>query len=161
MSSEQRIREIYALAQWRTTSSDADEPYCLATLLLTDQTAVHRIIATEDLQKRREEFIIGRGLFPEKALFFLDPRIGTREPPIGWALRKYFYRGEPEAIPADNPLAPVDSAGWHIRLAGITFSDTNLPLKPVDGYQLPEFTFRDEDKSTTLEASSCIWLRDE
>ncbi|KAF3390837.1 hypothetical protein DPV78_010905 [Talaromyces pinophilus] len=161
MSKEQRIREIYALAQWRTTSRDADEPYCLATLLLTDQTALYKITATKNLQKRREEFIMGQGLFPEKALFFMEPRIGTREPPIGWALRKYFYRGEPEAIPVDNPLAPVDSAGWHIRLAGITFSATDLPVEPVDGHWLPEFTFGDEDKAITLQASSCIWLRDE
>lgn len=161
MSKEQRIREIYALAHWRTTSRDADEPYCLATLLLTDQTALDRITATEDLQERREEFIMGQGLFPEKALFFLEPRIGTREPPVGWALRRYFYRSEPEAIPADNPLAPVDSAGWHIRLAGITFSAADLPVKPVEGYQLPDFIYRDEDKAITLEVSCCFWLRDE
>ncbi|EED21256.1 HET domain protein [Talaromyces stipitatus ATCC 10500] len=149
MSRAQRIREIYALAHWRTTSRDEDEPYCLATLLLTDQGTLHRITETKDLQERREEFTMGQGL------------IGTREPPIGWALRRYLYRGEPEGIPANNPLAPVDKAGWHVLLAGITFSATNLPVKLVQGYQLPNFTFTDEDKAITLEVSSFSWLRDQ
>lgn len=161
MPRERRIREIYTLTHWRTTSKDEDEPYCLATLLLADQMVLQRITATKYFYKRREEFIMGQGLFPVKTLFFLEVRVGTRDPPIGWALRRYLYRSEPEPVPASDPLALVDEAGWHVHLSGITCSVSDLPVKPAEGHRLPDFTITDDNKDIDLELSSCFWLRDQ
>lgn len=158
---EQRIREVYPLLQWRTTSKAEDEPYCLATLLLADKDVIHKITATKDIRKRREEFILGQSSFPVKSLFFCEPRVGTRAPPIGWALRTYLRRLEAEAVPAGDPLAPVDMEGLHVNLSGIIIAASELPANPVNGNQFPKVNFVDENQALRLEVSSFFWLRDQ
>jgi hypothetical protein len=163
MSREQRIRAIYPLIQWRATTHAEDEPYCLATLLLEDKQAMHKITATRDFHQRREEFILGQGLFPVKSLFFCETRVGTREPPIGWALRSYLYRLEPEVVHDSDALAPVDKEGLHVNLSGITFPISDLYADQVG--QPPNFTVDGENaagkESGRLKISSCFWLRDQ
>lgn len=165
MSREQRIRAIYPLIQWRATTHDADEPYCLALLLLEDSNAMHRITATKDLHERRVQFILGQRLFPVKSLFFCETRIGTRDPPIGWALGSYLYRSEPEAVYDGDRLALVDKEGLHIHLPGISLPIVDLPTKFVGQHKLPSFTLKDETAdeggSTRVKICSCFWLRDQ
>jgi hypothetical protein len=147
----QRIRHIFSLVQWRSTSHDEDEPLVLGTLLGLDIRDMVKVSKEEKMLR----LILILKWFPTDALFFLEPRLQT--PKFGWSISSYATRFQSGMIDQSATLAFADEHGLHVFSLGLLFSPRDAKGTLVGGFNF-ELMIHVDKVSYRMESG--FWLAD-
>lgn len=156
---DDRLRKMFSLTPWRSTSHPEDETIVLSTLLGAGSSAAVNLMTSSSATRltKWKEWIISLGRLPVDVLFFLDARISLDN--FSWCPPNFTSRLYTSPVDMSSPLCPVDEEGLHLTSAAIVFFPPDESTAPVT--QDTRFGFSatiwEQNNSTIFRIENGFW----